>query len=225
MKPTAQIFAAALLASTALIPAAEAANEIGITDEVVVRAYGTVPGQATEPIYRNDPVYVDERIETGRKGGARIEFNDKTELWIGEESEVVLDEFIYDPNSNTGEFVAELGTGLFRFVTGEMQSEGFTVNTPVATIGVRGTDFSVLVAISGAITAGCYSGSICIKPHSGEQVCIQAGQTATVATASSGVSVSDTALASPPASVDSPSAGFGATAGGGGDNGGGEGGN
>jgi hypothetical protein len=211
MGSAAKIFVSALLVSTALPPAADAKDEIGTTEQVSVGAYGTVPGEPTERLYRNDPVHVDERIETGRMGGARFEFDDKTEMWIAEESEVVLDEFVYDPNTSTGTFVAELGTGLFRFVTGGVGSEGFSVKTPVATIGVRGTDFSVLVAASGAVTASCYSGGVCIKPLLGREVCIEAGETATVATADGAVSVSDTPLASPPAAVASSAAGFGAT--------------
>jgi hypothetical protein len=211
MKSVVQILATALLASTSFATAAGAAEAIGSTEHIAARAYGTVPGQSTEPLYLHDPVHVDERIETSRKGGARLEFDDRTEMWIGEESEVVLDEFIYDPNTNAGTFVAELGGGLFRFVTGEIASEGFEVKTPVATIGVRGTDFSVMVAGSGAITASCYHGGICIKPLRGRTVCIEAGETATVATADGIVSVNDTPLATPPASVASPAAGNGST--------------
>jgi hypothetical protein len=217
-----------LLATTALVSPAVAATEIGVTKQVAVRAYGTVPGQETAPLFTRDPLFVDERIETSRKGGARLEFDDQTELWIGEKSEVVLDEYIYDPDTGAGEFVAALGTGLFRFVTGEMQSEGFTVVTPVATIGVRGTDFSVLVEQSGATTASCYVGAICIKPIQGSEVCIEAGQTAVVATGGAGVSVSESPFATPPqgvADIDprSTGAGAGGSAGGGGEGGGGAG--
>ena len=223
MRPKAHLLAASLLATTALVPAAaDAATEIGVAKRVVVRAYGTVPGETTEPLFVRDPLFVDERIETSAKSRALLEFNDQTELWIGEKSEVVLDAFIYDAETSAGEFVAALGTGLFRFVTGELQSEGFTIATPVATIGVRGTDFSVLVEQSGATTAACYAGAICIKPIGGREVCIEAGQTGTVAGVGAAVAVSDSPFATPPrgvADIDprSVSGGAGGGAGGGGE--------
>lgn len=195
------LFSTALLASTALVAVAEAAQEIGSTKSVVNRAYGTVPGEEREVLYVRDAVHVDERIQTTRKGGARFEFDDETELWVGEESDIVLDSYLYDSNTGAGEFVAELGTGLFRFVTGELQSEGFMVKTPVAEIGVRGTDFVVRVWAGGATVAACYGGSICIRPLQGQPVCIDAGQTATVQTATSGVSIENTPFAAPPHGV------------------------
>ncbi|MEE8171815.1 MAG: FecR domain-containing protein, partial [Alphaproteobacteria bacterium] len=120
--------------------------EIGNVEEIRLALYGTVAGGDSERLFKNDNVYADELIETVKKSGAQIRFLDDTDLWLGPSSQLTLDTFIYDPNQGTGEMVAELGVGLFRFVTGNLPNEGFEILTPVATIGIRGTDFSVALA-------------------------------------------------------------------------------
>ncbi len=63
---------------------------------------------------------------------------------VGAKSEVKLDRFVYDPNSGNGKVVMNAGKGVFRFVSGSQNSKSYQINTPVATIGVRGTVFTFL---------------------------------------------------------------------------------
>ena len=204
---------------------AQAENaEIGNVEEIRVALYGTLAGGDSERLYENDHVYADELIETVKKSGALIRFLDETDLWLGASSQMTLDTFIYDPNQGTGELVAELGVGLFRFVTGNMPNENFRVLTPVATIGIRGTDFSVAVAENGATEVSVFSGQVSVSPRGGGAAqSVNPGETASVASATGSVSVSPSGLTAPPASV---SAGHGTTSGnvGGGGSGGGGGG-
>ncbi|MBT3628081.1 MAG: hypothetical protein HN527_08290, partial [Rhodospirillaceae bacterium] len=139
-------FAAALFLAlnlTAITQAKSENIEIGSVEEIRLALYGTVAGGDSERLYENDQVFADELIETVKKSGAQIRFVDDTDLWLGASSQLTLDSFIYDPDRGTGELVAELGIGVFRFVTGNLPSEGYEILTPVAVIGIRGTDFSV----------------------------------------------------------------------------------
>src|SRR5574337_612020 len=57
-------------------------------------------------------------------------------------SQVVIDEFVYDPRTNAGKLGAEVTKGVFRFVTGKIAHENpsdMNVKLPSGTIGVRGT--------------------------------------------------------------------------------------
>ena len=88
-------------------------------------------------------------IQTAR-GTAKVRFLDNTELSIGEQSSVELDRFVYDPNSgaNSGKLGLRVAVGTARFVTGQigkMQPKDVTIKTPTATVGIRGTDFSMTV--------------------------------------------------------------------------------
>ena len=66
-------------------------------------------------------------------------FKDQTKLEIGALSEVVLDRFVYDPNRSNSEVAVSIAKGIARFTTGVLRHESYKINTPTATIGVRGT--------------------------------------------------------------------------------------
>lgn len=80
-----------------------------------------------------------ERIETSATGSVQVLFVDKTTLNIGPGSNLLIDEFVYDPNAKTGSMAVTLTKGAVRFVGGNAShTGGAEVKTPVATIGIRG---------------------------------------------------------------------------------------
>lgn len=130
------------LAALALaVPRANAADAIGLVDRIAGDCTGTVDGAAT-PITSGDAVYVNETVATG--AGARIEivFNDGTRVTLGEMADIVLDTFVYNPAGESR--VGATVTGAFRYISGHLEglaTRQASVKTPVALIGVRGTDF------------------------------------------------------------------------------------
>jgi hypothetical protein len=91
-------------------------------------------------------VYFNETVRTDDTSRVRLRFLDETQLYIAQASEVVLDRFVYDPAQSAGDFAVSLVRGTFRFVTGLQDSSAYEVNTPIATIGVRGTIWHALLA-------------------------------------------------------------------------------
>ena len=80
-----------------------------------------------------------ERIKTTATGTVQLLFIDKTTLSVGPNSNLVIDKFVYDPASGTGQMVTSLTKGALRFIGGQLSHQGAaTVKTPVATIGIRG---------------------------------------------------------------------------------------
>ena len=160
-----------------------AVGEVGNVHIVKVWAYGTPVGESQTPLYRADDLYADELVETVEGGALHIRFLDNSKLRLGSASKVTLDSFVYDPNTSAGELTADLGEGVFRFITGKLNNEGIEIRTPVAVIGVRGTDFIVSVAATGATIVAVLSGIVTVTPR-------VAGGVPATATAGQGISVS-----------------------------------
>lgn len=180
--------------------------EIGAVKVVKNSAWGTPPAQARKSLFVPDAVVANERVETAPQGALHLKFLDDTEFRMGSGSSAVLDQFIYNPSSKTGVFVSSMVKGAFRVITGKMNKNGFRVFTPVAVIGVRGTDFLVTVGLAGITTVSVLSGLVTITPLGGSPMSVAAGQAATVG-----------AVASPAQSVAQPSVvdpGLGGAAGG-----------
>lgn len=117
---------------------------------------GLVTGDLRTLLVGSD-VYFNETIRTDDTSRVRLQFLDETQLYIAQASEVVLDRFVFDPGQTTGDFAVSLVRGTFRFVTGLQDNSAYQVETPVATIGVRGTIWHALVAadlLIGALEEG-----------------------------------------------------------------------
>ncbi len=94
------------------------------------------------PLSVGSPVHTGEMITTGSGGALEIKFIDGALLSQGPDATVALDEYVFDPEADTGEMTLNLVQGTFRSVTGQivdMNPEGFQIDTPMATIGIRGT--------------------------------------------------------------------------------------
>jgi hypothetical protein len=80
-----------------------------------------------------------ERIQTTSAGSVQLLFVDKTSMTIGPNSDLTLDEYVYDPNAGSGKLAATLGKGALRFVGGQISHTGDAeIRTANATVGIRG---------------------------------------------------------------------------------------
>ncbi|MDB5619898.1 FecR domain-containing protein [Tardiphaga sp.] len=80
-----------------------------------------------------------ERIQTQAGGSVQLLFIDKTSMTIGPNSDLTIDEYVFDPKANTGKLAATLGKGALRFVGGQISHNGEAeVKTASAVIGIRG---------------------------------------------------------------------------------------
>jgi hypothetical protein len=120
---------------------ADAAPGAGIGSPVIVvnNVTGTLKAQEPRVLRVGVDVFADETVRTAERSTARILFEDQTKLEIGALSEVVLDRFVYDPNRSNSEVAVSVAKGIARFTTGVLAHESYKINTPAATIGVRGT--------------------------------------------------------------------------------------
>jgi hypothetical protein len=96
-----------------------------------------------------------DEVKTSR-GKAGITFADNTQVQVNENSRLVIDDFVYDPKSSKGgKLAVNIASGTVRYASGQIAKnnpQSVAVNTPTATIGVRGTDFTATVDELGAST-------------------------------------------------------------------------
>jgi hypothetical protein len=89
--------------------------------------------------------YDNVQTSNGRLG---ITFLDDSQVRLTEHSELIIDEFIYDPDPSKSKMALQFASGTARFITGKLATidkENISIQTPSATIGIRGTDFTVTV--------------------------------------------------------------------------------
>ncbi len=99
-----------------------------------------------------DPVYQHDIIQTAADGTIGLTLNDGTAFDVSTNARIVLDEFIYDPNSTSNSALIRLTKGTFTFIAGKVAKTGdMKVDTPVATMGIRGTAPRVAIAEDGTV--------------------------------------------------------------------------
>jgi hypothetical protein len=102
-------------------------------------------GKSVAKLAVGSEVFQNQLVRTGKASTARLQFLDETDLSLSPFTQVALDRFVYDPDKKTGRVVVNVPRGLVRFVTGSLDKRSYTIRTPVASIGVRGTIFDLLV--------------------------------------------------------------------------------
>ena len=142
-------------------------------------------------------IFSYDTIRTAKSKTA-IQFIDTTRVDVTEHSKLVIDEFVYDPNKKTGKLSLKASLGTVRYASGQIAKNNPTsikITTPTATIGVRGTDFSMTVDELGSSTiillpscdtnGNCYVGEISVESDAGQVILSQAFQATVVDTVSS----------------------------------------
>lgn len=140
----------------------------------------------------NSPVEMNDTIVTAR-AKAKLTFEDNTTVNITEQSKLVIDDFVYDPNKGSGKLAMKVVLGTARYASGQIAKtnpQQVSVSTPTATVAVRGTDFSMTVdelgrslimLLPSCDKKTCVTGAISVKNDAGEVFMDQPFQTTIVA--------------------------------------------
>ncbi|MET1028065.1 MAG: FecR family protein [Dongiaceae bacterium] len=200
------------------VPDLGIANPIASVQDLVNNAMRVPPGAPARVRVRvDDELVQDERVQTMRESAMQLIFLDGSEMHLDESSDLVLTRYVFDPDTQSSNALLKLGAGVFRFVSAGKKDEGVLLQTPAATIGIRGTDIIVTVSVTGATKVSVLEGQISLKPSGlGAGTTVTAGQVGSVANPNADASVSEGGPAG--------SSGSSADAGGGGSASGGSGG-
>jgi len=127
---------------------------IGVDAAVNPQAVGTPPAGTPRALATGQPVLFNERIATADSGQTQIVFRDQSTLSVGPASDLVIDQFVYDPNAGAAKLAMSATRGVFRFVGGEASKLGspVTLAAPTGTLGIRGGIFLARIAADGGLT-------------------------------------------------------------------------
>ena len=148
-------FAAAGLLLFSFATSADADDiKVGVTAAVNPDTIGQPPAAEARTMLIGADVMFKERIATTDTGQAQLLFLDQSSLTVAPKSEVVIDEFVYDPKQNVGKLAANVTKGLMRYVGGAISKESeVTFTTPSATVGIRGGMVLIQVNLAGGTVA------------------------------------------------------------------------
>jgi len=127
---------------------------------------------------QNAAIYFGDRISTGPEARVAITLADETEVTLGANASLVVDEFVYTPEQSTGKLGLQVLQGAFLFVGGKIEGQtrsNVSITTPVATLGIRGTTLwggfldgkYGVVAVSGIVKVTTTVGTVTLTENQG----------------------------------------------------------
>jgi hypothetical protein len=116
---------------------------------VVIQA--NVSGQAGT-VKVDDLVYLGDVVQTGGRWPGRNQLCCGTSFSLSSKARMALTEFVYDPNGKSNSTLFNLTNGTFTFIAGKIAKTGdMKIDTPVATMGIRGATPHVEVSDDGTV--------------------------------------------------------------------------
>jgi hypothetical protein len=119
-----------------------------------------------------DPVFHQDKIITNLEGATQFMLLDETVFTIGPDTEMILEEFVYDPHNDIGKITANVTKGVFRFVTGKVarkKPSNMKIKLPSDALGIRGTEMIIRVDSDQSSTVTLLEGAAEVIPDSGEE--------------------------------------------------------
>ncbi len=139
-------------------------------------------GRETLAPVTGGPLHPRDHLVTGPDGRVEITFADDTRLILGADGELVLDGYRFEPEGEGGDALFRLKTGALFVTAGriaEQKGGAVVVRTPVASIGVRGTEFWTGPK-DGNQAVLLLSGKVVVENKAGQSELTQPGQGVTV---------------------------------------------
>ena len=182
-----------ILAISLFIPALAFASDIGNIFEQT--GVGNIKRQTdTFDASVGDGILLYDTLNTGN-GRVAVNFLDDSNLRLTEHSKVLIDEIIYDPDPSKSKMVMKFAMGTARFTSGKLglvNKANIDIQTPTASIGIRGTDFTTTIDELGRSLVillpdanGNASGEITVTNEAGTVTLDQAYQATMVSTIAS----------------------------------------
>ncbi|HEX6117827.1 MAG TPA: FecR family protein [Dongiaceae bacterium] len=149
---------------------------IGTVVDVVNEGYRTPPGASELLAKPTDELVQGEALRTGSESTIGVKFIDGSELSVEAESEILLSDYVFDTNGAGSTGSIQLGEGQFHFNSNGVAGGGVKIETPVATIGIRGTEFLVTVR-DGVTVVDIVDGQVEVRPvGKGKAITCEGGQ-------------------------------------------------
>lgn len=147
MKPFCSLLFCISFLLNGLVSANAQFDSVGIIKVVSGEVFVTGPSTTIKAV-PNMKINQGDSIRTKVRSSAGLIFEDDTVVALGPNSELEIDNFLFDPVNKELSFIAKLVHGTFSFITGQIAKlapKNVILETPDATLGVRGTKFLVKI--------------------------------------------------------------------------------
>lgn len=126
-------------------------EKVGVSSAVNPQASSTPPGRPTRQLVLGQDLVFNERISTGEGGQTQVLFLDQSSMSVGPNSDLVIDQFVYDPKRGGGKLAMSATKGVLRYIGGKLskQDQAVTLRTSTATLAVRGGAFILNIQANG----------------------------------------------------------------------------
>jgi hypothetical protein len=113
---------------------------VNIEHPAAILVQANLPTTGNGPTKVGDLVYRGDIIQTAVDGALSITFADGSSFSVSKNAKMEVNEFVYDPNGHSNSSLMSLTKGTFTFIAGNVAHTGdMKVDTPVGTMGIRGT--------------------------------------------------------------------------------------
>jgi len=124
---------------------AEASAEVGYIAAVRGKAWAVGSEGTTRKLSLKSPVYQNDTVHTNSRSRLQIVFSDNTIISLGRSTEMKIANYQWDAEAKQGAMKTHVTEGIFRVLGGAITKnspEHFTTETPIATIGIRGSMYA-----------------------------------------------------------------------------------
>jgi ferric-dicitrate binding protein FerR (iron transport regulator) len=172
------------LAVLLALPGGEAAAQeaIGTVSRMQGEASGILGG-TTQPLSPNASVFLNEILSTGEAARLEVTFTDSTRLTLGEKAKLTLGTYVFNPAARRRTIRLAL-VGAVRFVSGKLSklvASSVSLTTPVANVGIRGTEFFAGPIDDQALGVFLIEGAVTVSNAAGQRILNRPGQGTNIA--------------------------------------------
>lgn len=158
---------ALLTAGLVFFPVLSGAEDVGLMVEVVEQVTGTPAGGTAAAMAVADPVLLDMAVETGPASYGAMTFGSAGSLQLGAQTRMVISRQVVDAATGESDSFLSMLLGKVRLALSDAFRGLVEIDTPTATIGVKGTTLVVAVAPSGDTTVWVLEGEVEVTSKAG----------------------------------------------------------
>lgn len=161
---------------------AAAQETIGAVTRIQGEASGTL-GNATRSLGLDAQVYLRDVLSTGEAARLEVTFADNTRVTLGQNAKLTLDAYVFKPAAGRGTIRLAL-IGAVRFLSGQLSKlavSHVSLTTPVAAIGIRGTEFFAGPIDDQALGVLLIEGAVSVSNAAGQRILNRPGQGTNIA--------------------------------------------
>lgn len=127
------------------VPALAQQGKVGVVAAVNPKAIGQAPHRRIQQLVIGHNVVRNERLATFNEGQVQLLLPDQSSLTLAENSEIVINDFVFDPRTGASRMTATISAGLVRYVGSKMSQKGnVQFLTPSGPVTLRGSSGALI---------------------------------------------------------------------------------